>query len=367
MKNKNGMIEIWRFVAAIMIMLCHLYFGEKGLYPFCETWIFVEFFFILSGYFTAKHFAKRFLKDQNRSQKLFGKAEAVSFKEWGSELGRLMHSKVVKLVPLTTLAIVIQYILEYAFRRNEPSFSTGRFWLQLPFDILHVSDFFAEPKVVPLWYICAILWTIPIIWLVLWIPRKSLRMIISTLAPIGYYVWAGVFNHRNFPWDFLRAISGMLLGVLVCEIVGLIKFEREKKEKHVAQAKVSGILFTIVEVVLFLIPVVTEGFNVENHPPNLLCFFLMLTISESHLSLSYLLGGKMCDYLGKLSLPIFVWQWVVGTVIWCEDRVVGYLVVGGMPLPYHILLYIVGTLLTAIFMEFISSKVHARFLLNHHR
>ena len=55
----DGKIELMRFFAALMIMCDHM--GAIGLKdlerPFRGTWIYTEFFLILSGYFTAKHFA----------------------------------------------------------------------------------------------------------------------------------------------------------------------------------------------------------------------------------------------------------------------------------------------------------------------
>lgn len=54
---RNGMVDIWRFVFCLLIMAHHMYhIGIERIYPFQSAWIYVEFFFILSGYFTGKHF-----------------------------------------------------------------------------------------------------------------------------------------------------------------------------------------------------------------------------------------------------------------------------------------------------------------------
>lgn len=54
-KKRNYMVDLCRFIAALMIMLCHLDLIGLAQYP---TYMFVDFFFILSGYFTLNHFAK---------------------------------------------------------------------------------------------------------------------------------------------------------------------------------------------------------------------------------------------------------------------------------------------------------------------
>ena len=57
---RQGNIEILRFIVSIIIMIFHLsYIGiERGNHPFSESWIYVEFFFSLMGYFTIVHFEK---------------------------------------------------------------------------------------------------------------------------------------------------------------------------------------------------------------------------------------------------------------------------------------------------------------------
>ena len=57
--QRNGMIDIWRFIFALLIMGHHMYHLDIGeSYLFQSAWIYVEFFFMLSGYFTAKHFLR---------------------------------------------------------------------------------------------------------------------------------------------------------------------------------------------------------------------------------------------------------------------------------------------------------------------
>ena len=58
--GRNGKIELLRFLAAIFIMNGHLsQIGFENDRPFLGGWFYVEFFFMLTGYFTMMHFEKK--------------------------------------------------------------------------------------------------------------------------------------------------------------------------------------------------------------------------------------------------------------------------------------------------------------------
>lgn len=54
--NRSGFIDIIRFIAALLIMAHHMYHIGLQYYPFWDCWIYTEFFLLITGYFTAKHF-----------------------------------------------------------------------------------------------------------------------------------------------------------------------------------------------------------------------------------------------------------------------------------------------------------------------
>lgn len=54
---KNAHIELCRFIGAIIILCHHTYLFENRTY-FVTGWLFVEFYFMLTGYFTAMHFLR---------------------------------------------------------------------------------------------------------------------------------------------------------------------------------------------------------------------------------------------------------------------------------------------------------------------
>ena len=60
---RMAIVDLWKFIAAVMIMIHHLYYLAPAFegkdFPGYFSWIYVEFFFILTGYFTYRHFARQ--------------------------------------------------------------------------------------------------------------------------------------------------------------------------------------------------------------------------------------------------------------------------------------------------------------------
>lgn len=54
--GRSGIIELMRFFAAVIVVVLHSHglYPETGNYPFAGGYIAVEFFLILTGYFTAR-------------------------------------------------------------------------------------------------------------------------------------------------------------------------------------------------------------------------------------------------------------------------------------------------------------------------
>ena len=70
MKNKCEYIELCRFVGAIII-LCHHSYTLMDRTIFLGGWAFVEFYFILTGYYTTSHFVKKMEKHKVEYDEMF--------------------------------------------------------------------------------------------------------------------------------------------------------------------------------------------------------------------------------------------------------------------------------------------------------
>ena len=87
-----GKIELMRFLGAVLII--NSLFGYQDR-PFQLSWFFVEFFYIITGYFTMRHFEKQEPQEHFEAVKI-----AVEY----------TGKKFVQFLPYTTGAILITYI-----------------------------------------------------------------------------------------------------------------------------------------------------------------------------------------------------------------------------------------------------------------
>ena len=96
--GRMAIVDLWKFIAAVMIMVHHLYevapVFENRDYPGYFSWIYVEFFFILTGYFTYRRFARK-----DRREDVFRSTLSYTWQKFKPFL------------PYTTIAITLQYLL----------------------------------------------------------------------------------------------------------------------------------------------------------------------------------------------------------------------------------------------------------------
>ncbi|MEE0130180.1 MAG: hypothetical protein UEL03_02140 [Clostridium sp.] len=69
-KDKCQYIEMCRFIGSIMILCHHSYILMERTF-FIGGWAFVEFYFILTGYYTTLHFSKRMEKCKVECDEIF--------------------------------------------------------------------------------------------------------------------------------------------------------------------------------------------------------------------------------------------------------------------------------------------------------
>lgn len=318
-RNRLCIVDLWKFIASVLIMVHHLYvFGD----PFTEeyygryAWIFVEFFFILTGFFTYRHFRK-----------------AQSDNVFESGLTYTFH-KFKPFLPYTTIAITLQYLV------STPVFSSkqeiaGHF-LNYPFELLLIGEAIQSMQLLaPIWFLSAMLLVFPLIALLCQLKNKYLVLLVSILFPLFYYAQVS-FGNRVWPDDILRALAGMMLGVFLCIVVDLIEEKRWL-------TKQPSIIVSIVEVSCMLFPFVVGIFNFRSFSKWIvLSFVLGIGAMLSGYSFTSGLNSKFVSYLGKISMPMFIWHWLVATII---NKACHFFF---MPLPIKLVLYFGGTILISV-------------------
>lgn len=294
--TRNSYIELWRFVACLVIFSFH----TEGV--FISGWIFVEFFFMLSGYFAMGHFIRR----KGQIDRNF----PVSY-----TLG-----KFTRLLPYTTIAFLFNVsviIWLYQLKGRE-------LWLwlaYLPVNILLLPGTGAMPAGVAvtetlatghmmeesLWYICVMLVALPVMLYVIMYLEKKFDKFLVTFLPLllyGYLILSDGTIHgwhegnlTFFALD-IRAVAGLLMGG------GVYYFSRwwEKRE----YTFLGKLVLTILEmgsmaVVLALAMVTRVPYDITE------VLFLMLSLSLmfSQKTFTAQIRFRVFAYLGRLSLPIY--------------------------------------------------------------
>lgn len=326
-KRRNDYLELVRFIASLLIMITHLFYLEIpwGTYCFTYSWIYVEFFFMLTGYFTTRHFMNKC--DNSILNKI---TVSITY----------TVKKFVKFIPYSIVIVPCAYFLSWW-----PYIKTGsvgdvplliKWFLS---EIFFLSEFFQYPMYSgTLWYLCAMLSVFPVFCILLQINNDKVKFFLTALAGGLYYGIYGVSGLRDFPHDLLRAFSCLCLGTVVFYLSKYVgKLKTDKK---------ADVALTIVEISAMLVTVVISGFNMKKLlMVALFMFILTLTITFSGKSYTGNIQCNLFGWLGKLSISIFMWQWTWESFMMIFMRKYGF--------RRRVVVYFIGTLALAVGHTFV--------------
>lgn len=338
-RTRENFVDLWRFVAILMIMGHHQYHvGARG-YPFAMGWVFVEFFFALTGYLTTAHFAH---------------SQPMCLAEQSKKAVCYTIKKFKHFLPFVWLAIILEYAFHFAadFQSMLSNLPETVSWLaKLPLEMLLISSSYTKPELVPLWYLSAMFIVFPLFCLLLQLCNKYLLTIISLLIPIIFYGAAGVADNWTFPLNLCRAFSAMLLGTLVYVLNDLFL--------NNFYSKVCKPLLTAVQFVCFILPLLACYFDIHSMlRVILLCFVAGLSITFSGQSATASMKSKIVQYLGQVSMSIYLFHWVIAGII------AKYF--GAFPQNVRIILYYIGSVLLSILIHELYHRLQKKRLLYSH-
>ena len=277
--KKNYTIELIRFVAAILIMC-----GHASLNIFQTTWVYVELFLIITGYYTASHFAH--VGSTNF-------ADCINY----------TLKKFLVLLPYTITATTLMYLLTYLpqlfnMKLNFMGF-IWNFSQDYFFDIFLLISIYQRPLLGTLWYLSTMFIIFPFFVLFVQIHNKYLLMLLSFIVSLIYYGRMDVSCYTGTPICFIRVFAGMCIGVFIYYFTFTFYFYI---------SKINKLFLSLLEFVTFCIPLIATYKNYEPTRFVLLCFSISLTITLSNLSYSSKIAGNLFTYLGKLSVPIYIFH-----------------------------------------------------------
>ena len=299
MPKRNQSIEVCRFVAALLI-LCHHSRLLTGRTLFVGGWVFVEFFFMLTGYFTARHVCVR--------------RRALGASEPGSDTPNVYASalsyvgkKIRPLVPFAWLGILLGFVA-YTLRKGV-SFAS---LLSLPYNLLLLGGSSIASKSVifdpPLWYVTILILALPPLVVALNKWPDAFRYLLSWLVPILCYSYVMDAMGKTAVWEvglprLMRGVADLMLGTLIYYLTDSAQ-DHPVLRGRLPLCKVAGLaLFAVV----CWQAVVAPGGRVRQSSEFMcLCAIatlLMLMDNRNYLDSPVVYGVAM--HLGQLSMPLF--------------------------------------------------------------
>lgn len=303
-KNKNGMIEIMRFVFCVIIILFHLYNRNPVVFShdlsfFRHGRIGVEFFFLVSGYLLA-----------NSAYRQFDSGDIVK------NTAGFMYKKVMNIFPYHVFVFAVDVVIFYIVKEwKGVSMALQRFVSYLPglFFLQKSGIKCVEVNTIE-WYIPAMLVAMTVLYpLVLFYKDRFTKIAcpIITVVIIGYLIHSTgqlggvnqfVFND-TLPKVYVRAFAELCAGVFLYEVVQYFKDREPGKTKKV--------LLTVIELGCYgsvIFYTVTDWTNkYEAQAFYALAVAVALTFSEKTYTAKKF-NNKFVYFLGRFSLPLYLAQ-----------------------------------------------------------
>lgn len=329
--KRNANIDVVKFIAALLIMVSHI---DIVLNCKCYNgfWIYVEMFFIITGYLTTRHFDVHEVR--------YNIKKCVQY----------TINKFIPIYPYIFLQVTLMYFGVYSIRLingETGMLETVSAVLNNYFsELLLVSVSYGYPLSGQLWFVSAMFMVFPLFCIFVQLKDRYVIIISSSLFSMMYYGINESFGHDTVGGvALLRAVAGLCLGSLIYEW-------NEIGPKNTESRKIS---YTIIEIVTFILPILILINDISANRFILLCFIIQLSIVFSGKSYSgrnksekYV---KVANYLGRLSVPIYVFHVLVGNIV---QR----LQIASSSSCFGVILYFAGTISLCIVIMLVFEKNH---------
>lgn len=307
MKKKNGYIELLRFIFCIVIVIHHSGFlasDEELFFPHGN--LIADFFFMLTGYLAYSNVISH-KKEANHM------SESLSY----------TLKKLKRVFPYAAVGTIIIYILEFFWTLDEVSFTDRILRLQnLPFELLFMPMTGAIPvnlfsiRNAPLWYLSALLMALPIMmylasrfedifkgWIMWFIPPIVYCYLVTNYGGVAAYAqYSGIVYS-----GVIRAFADLCIGASTFVVASWLQNKNGQKRKGMK------ILISFVEIAMLLYVLYSCHRNLAEYDQIVVIYVMALMLSVSFGNVSSLSGinGKIFDFLGRLSMPIYCLHWGV--------------------------------------------------------
>lgn len=319
--KRNGKIELYRFIFAIFVLFFHFEKYMMGEPPLKNGFhlalcphgsIGVEFFFLLSGFFMAKSISKK-----RNAAISFGGEITFGSSDWR----RFIVSKYCSIFPYHVIAFMFSFATFVIFKEFDWKHIVLSFIDSIPNLVLvQMSGIsITNPNHVE-WYISCMLLAMCIIY------PFALRfydtmytyvapvfaifaigyLMYTTHALTGVQVWMGFYFKST-----LRAIIELLLGGTAYELSK--KLQQLDLSKWIRKLVPAVELMSFLLVVVFIVVTVPSQYEIYA----LALLFVLVTTANMGGYKTKIFNNKICFFLGRLSLPVYLSQ---VAVIWIGQK-----------------------------------------------
>ena len=332
--SRNPWIELCRFTAAAVLMLHHTekLGGERIAWG---GWIFVEYFFILSGYFMTRHFEKTEVKATD----LPGTALRYTLK------------KLLRILPFAAAGIGIDLIESFA-SGEIPLADLHKVIFELPGHLLLLKGLpiLSYDLNAPLWYLTAILLATPCLTLLQLRFRSFYKHLACWVLPLLIYSVMHHFNGTVQYWGefwslncMMRGFAGMMTGSLLYYLSEWLKAKQITGDMRRFMTALEILCFAL----LVFLTVTDNCMTYFVWCMTLIMTSLCITFSGQELICARMPGW--INYLGKLSLPVYCLHRPIYDTV-CQ-------LCSGVPFEIRLWIGIGGTLAVSVLLLLAVEKI----------
>ena len=242
MTKPNRAMELYRFVAAVMILCfhCNWYAFDQDGTPFCGYFLLVEFFFILSGFLMMRSIRRRITPEQRLAA--------------GDTTFQYICGRLKSFYPHHLLSFVLVFLIEVGLRKTMyPVEYAEAAWPELL--LVNVFGFVRGKSInIICWYLSVLVFaSLPLYYLIL----KDEQGFVKVIAPmIIVFLYGALFDRKgslantiiftqySAPLGYFRGLADMTAGVLAYRVFEWLEDTELPDEPLISTVLEAAVIFS---------------------------------------------------------------------------------------------------------------------------
>ncbi len=332
-------VDLFRIVFIGFIMMLHFLFlfgDNSATIRTRSSYIFVEAFFIITGYLTVRHFKK---KDSDKNIDDIAR-DSIAY----------TFSKFKTFLPYVVIAVLIGFFGTFLYK----NYTITQLVLEIckfPLEFLYGTVFFPANHCGPLWYLSAMFIVFPFFCMIAQAKKyKNLRNVFCLALAIIFLLVNDGHPTEFFP-ALYRTFSSLVLGLLVYEVAEWLKTKSFKKNSRVFLqileiALFSFVIFCVLHHGDFVGAFTQIRFDV------ILSFVIIFALIFSKTTYSHSFNLPFVSSASKLVLPLFLVHENIAIILYHLNL--------GLPFNVIMLIYYATSILVAVLSYLIVKKFSIR-------